>query len=76
VSPRAFDSGERQRLHFTEHVDCPACSAEFPGDFFADESPEVEDVVEPPAGWQHCPACGHRFTASMTGWTWFTEAGG
>lgn len=76
--PRAFDSDDIARhggpLHFTENVDCPACSITFEGDFY-DDSLTVEDIVDAPTGNHTCPACGLRFTTALTGWTFFTEAG-
>jgi len=77
--PRDFDSDELARdpalmLRFTENVDCPACGQVCEG-VFHDDSDSVQDIVEAPVGEQHCPACGHRWPAAMTGWSMFSEAG-
>ncbi len=76
--PREFDSdavarGE-QSLVFVENVDCPACNHTFEGTF-TDPSMSVEDIVDPPAGWHTCPACGRQWNSHLTGWMVYGEAG-
>lgn len=77
--PRAFDSDAVQRgeqpLVFTENVECPQCATVFDGSFHDSESLSVEDVADPPTGTHTCPACGHSWMSSMSGWVFFTEAG-
>lgn len=76
--PRDFDSDAVARgeavLRFTENVDCPRCDTIFES-VFHDDSDTVEDITDPPTGTHTCPACGHRWTCEMTGWTFYTEAG-
>ena len=76
--PRQFDSDAVARgeegLRFTENLDCPQCALMFEG-VFVDDSISVEDIVDPPRAAHTCPGCGHQWTAEMTGWTFFSEAG-
>lgn len=73
--PRDFDSAEPDcPVRFTELVDCPACAVTFEG-VFADDSLSVQDLADAPSARHSCPACGHRFTTQLTGWTFYTEAG-
>ncbi len=77
--PRAFDSddlrhGAPRALTFIENVECEKCGTLLDG-VFHDQSTHVEDIVEPPSGNHTCPACGHHWSSTMTGWTFYTEAG-
>lgn len=79
--PRNFDSGSIGQgsdapLVFTELVDCPVrgCGEEFDA-VWRDDSLAVEDMTEAPRGLQVCPACGHEFEATFSGWAMFGEAG-
>ncbi len=78
MSPRAFDSDEVERgqagLVFTENGDCPRCAEVFDAQF-RDDSIAVQDIVSAPTAALTCPSCGYPFTATMTGWTFFGEAG-
>ncbi len=73
--PRDFDSGlPSQRWLFTERVDCPACDTMFEGQFH-DDSDTVQDIAEAPQGCHACPVCGYQWVSTLTGWTFFSEAG-
>lgn len=86
--PRAFDSDAKPILRDCEHCDpehpvlvfteiltCPACAAEFEGEFVAEAATDVEDIDTPPQGVHECPFCQWTWTSSMTGWTVYSEAG-
>jgi ribosomal protein S27AE len=77
VLPRAFDSDSvPEILRFTENVDCPRCGEIFEGEFLDHtQSLSVQDMQEPPRGAQVCPECGHGFSAELTGWMFYGEAG-
>lgn len=72
--PRAFDSDdEGAPLRFVEIVACPACGTE-QHCWFGDDSLSFQDMTDPPTGTQTCD-CGHTWTATATGWSFFSEAG-
>jgi uncharacterized Zn-finger protein len=75
--PRAFDSdSDPQVLTFTENVECPFCGEIFEGEFVDHtKSLSVQDMVVAPTGKHECPECGRTFTASMSGWMFYGEAG-
>lgn len=75
--PRHFDSDAKTpRLIFDENVECPACKEIFEGQFFDHtQSLTVEDMVDPPSGDHECPFCEYKFSSTISGWMFYSEAG-
>lgn len=59
---------------FSARLDCPACGAEFEGEWSV-LLLDLQQLDAPPLGDQTCPHCRTTFDAEYPGWTFFGEAG-